>query len=598
MRASPTAFGLLLAWVATAVAAPDPPVEAETDVEQLVRWGRIDDRQLDGPDRFRRYDEAIAITQPDADALAKTPGRALEWPAWNRLCNRLVALQERRRAGDAVALHDLLGRVPGRKHPLFVQASAASAWAELREPERAIPLFEEALSGYEPGSNDWGFVADQLAWALADAGRSVEMAERLDRWIAATPKRASAWLDLRLHRVQANLQLDRLDAAEAEAKVLQEQAPFNSSVREALAAVARARGWPRLGLEEARLAIAADPADLEDRVGEYDLLLDLGRNSDAYQTLDRARGRRPDAAEVRRARARWDLLHEPEVPLEASYTRATDSSPFGSQEWHVLAWGFTPPMRDVWRLFARVLTAGATFPDQTVTWQRGAVGAEWTPPDWRFRLDVAAGTDARPGGTLSGSWSPSDHLGFAAHVGTTTDAIPLQARRDGVLVDLDAEVEAAYAWSEATRVALTGDSLRFSDGNVRRSVLASLRQRLAGGAPLRIEGALYGSIGASSATGVGYFNPRRSASASAEATAVFRTWERLDRSFEQRLTISGGATGQADFGTRPAFGGRYHHAWRLGPAFLLEYGVSYTSNPYDGVQTRALGTYLTFDWRI
>jgi hypothetical protein len=78
-----------------------------------------------------------------------------------------------------------------------------------------------------------------------------------------------------------------------------------------------------------------------------------------------------------------------------------------------------------------------------VTWQRGAIGAEWTPPDWRFRLDFAAGTDARPGGTLSGSFSPSDHWGFAAHIGTTTDAIPLQARRVGVLVDLDAEVEAA-----------------------------------------------------------------------------------------------------------------------------------------------------------
>lgn len=594
IRASPIPFGLLLAWVATAAAAPDAPVEAETDVEQLVRWARIDDRQLDGPDRFRRYDEAIAITQPDADALAKTPGRALEWPAWNRLCNRLVALQERRRAADAVALHDLLGRVPGRKHPLFVQASAASAWAELREPERAIPLFEEALSGYDPGSSDWGLVADQLAWALADAGRAVEMADRLDRWIAAIPGDAPARLDLRLHRIQANLHLDRLDAAEAEAKALQAEVPFNSSVREALAAVARARGWPRLGLEEARLAIAADPADLD----EYELLLDLGRTSEAYEALDRARGRRPDAAEVRRASARWDLLHKPEVPLEASYTRSTDSSPFGSQEWRIIAWGFTPPIREPWRLFARIFNTGATFPDQTVTWTRGAVGAEWAPPDWRFRADFAAGTDARPGGTLSGSWSPSDHWSFGAHLGTTTDAIPLQARREGVLVDLDAEVEAAYAWSGATRVALTGDSLRFSDGNIRRSALASVRQRIAGRAPLRLEGALYGSIGGNSATGAGYFNPRRSASASAEVTAVHRTWERLDRGFEQRLTISGGATGQADFGTKPAFGGRYQHSWRLAPAFQLEYGVSYSANPYDGVQTRALGLYLTLDWRI
>src|SRR3954468_1215814 len=245
MAARPVTYGLLLACAAGAAAAPDPPVATEADVEQLLRWGRIDDRQLEGPTRFRRYDEAIAITQPDVDALARTPDRDPGWPAWNRLCNRLVALQERRRAGDAVALHDLLGRVPGRKHPLFVQASAASAWAELREPERAIPLFEEALSGYDPGSSDWGLVADQLAWALADAGRAVEMADRLDRWIAAIPGDAPARLDLRLHRIQANLHLDRLDEAEAEAKALQAEVPFNSSVREALAAVARARGWPR-----------------------------------------------------------------------------------------------------------------------------------------------------------------------------------------------------------------------------------------------------------------------------------------------------------------------------------------------------------------
>ena len=594
MTAWRIAFALVLACATRAAAAPQPDV----DVEQLIRWARIDDHQLQGPDRFRRYDEAIAITQPDADALAAAPDREVEWTAWNRLCNRLVALQERRRAADAVALHALLRRVPGRKLPPYVLAAAGTAWADLREPERAIPLLEEALSGYEPGSSDWGSVASQLAWALADAGRGRERAERLDGWIASIPRRAPASVDLRLHRIQSNLARDRVGEAEAEARALQAEAPFNASVREALSSVARARGWPRLALEEIRLAIATDPAEMGAGAREYDLLLDLGRTTEAYQDLDRARSRDPAAGSVRRARERWDLLQKPEVPFEASYTRSADSSPFGSQEWRAVAWGFSQPLRDEWRLFARALTIGATFPDQTVTWQRGAIGAEWTPPDWRLRADFALGADARPGGSLSARWAPTDHWELGAQVGTTTDAIPLQARRAGILIDLDADLEAAYAWSEATRVAVSLGSIRFSDGNVRRSALGSAKQRLAGFGAFRIEGTLWLSGGLNSATAAPYFNPSESGSASLEVTAIWRTWERLDKAFEQRLTLAGGGAWQADFGTNAAYSARYQHSWRLAPTFQLDYGVSYSSNPYDGVQTRALGVYFTLDWRI
>src|SRR3954467_13634788 len=143
MAARPVTYGLLLASAAGAPAAPDPPVATEADVEQLVRWGRIDDRQLEGPTRFRRYDEAIAITQPDADALARTPDRDPGWPAWNRLCNRMVALQERRRAAAAVALHDLLGRVSRRQRPPLGAAPA-------RPPAPVGPGFRAPDGGGAP----------------------------------------------------------------------------------------------------------------------------------------------------------------------------------------------------------------------------------------------------------------------------------------------------------------------------------------------------------------------------------------------------------------------------------------------------------------
>jgi biofilm PGA synthesis protein PgaA len=370
-------------------------------------------------------------------------------------------------------------------------------------------------------------------------------------------------------------------------------------VREALASVARARGRPRLALEELRLAIgAANPAGLGSSADESELLLDLGRTSEAYEVLEQARRREPDAGSVRRASARWSLLQRPELPLETTYTRSSDNSPFGSQEWRVVGWGFAPPIQRDFRLFARVFETGATFPNETVNWLRGAVGGEWTPADWRLRADFAAGADARPGGTLSARFLPTDNWDFGAHLGTATDAVPLQAWRAGILLDVDAGAEAAYAWSEASRVALSAGWLVFGDGNLRRSLLGSVKQRLGVAGAFRFDGALWLSASDNSAASAAYFNPSGSASASAEVTTVFRTWERLDRAFEQRLTLSGGGAWQADFGTKPAFSARYDHAWRLGPALQLDYGLNYSSNPYDGVQTRAFGIHLGLDWRI
>jgi biofilm PGA synthesis protein PgaA len=585
----------------------DPAESAQVRADftaQLIRWGRIDERLEIGPSRFARLDEAIAASQPAAEKLAADPAGPISGADWTLLCDRVIALQERRRFADATALHDLLASVPGRTVPAYATAAAGTSWLERRDPARAVPLLEQALPAMTAGSEDWEQTAITLYYALDDGGRPEEAAARLDGWIAATPRRLSdgranpVWLELRLLHVNSLVRANQPALAQSEAEALRQAAPFQSGVREAQSSVSRARDWPRRSLEELRLLVAVDPADLADRGREVDVLLELHRYEEALDALERSRARAADSSSVKRAWRTWETFQRPELAFDARYQASSDANPLGSQEWIANAWGFTPPLALHWRLFAHALTTGATFPGAVTTWQRGAAGVEWTPPDWRLRLDLSEGSSARLGAKLSGSWSVDDHWSADAHVGTVTNAVPMQAWRAGVLIDLDTALAASHAWNESTRAAMSLAWLGFSDGNQRVSISGSATQRLHGSARFLVAGTLGLWGGLNSLANAPYFNPASAWSSTVELTADWFTWQRYEHRFDQRLTLAAGASWQVNYGALPLWSARYEHTWQFGRNLYLKYGILASQIPYDGAATLALGGNLGLDWRF
>ncbi len=574
------------------------------EMSRLVQWGRIDLRLRADPGRSARMEEAIAYSQPVADRLESDRTFVPSWNEWAVLSDRVSALADLRRFAEVVALEQRMDRVEGRPVRAYVAAAAGAALLEMREPERAIPLLERAVGALEPWSDEWEQAAMALYWALDDAGREAEAAALLIGWIASAPPRLRSgepnpsWLELRILRVLQLVRSNRPAEAQVEVRKLQQVAPYNAGVREAVATVSSARGFTRRSLDDLSLLAAIDPADLGDRGREVDLLLALHRYEEAAAALARARERHPEASSVKRATRSWETFQRAEVYADATYAASSNQNPLGAQEWMATLWGFSEPVDLHWRLYARAIATGATFPGDVTTWERGAAGVEWTPPDWRLRLDLSEGTSERLGASLSTVWTPSDRWGLDGHLATISDALPMQAWRAGILVNLDAAVAATRAWSESTRASVGASWQAFSDANQRVSISGTATQRLLGSSRFVVTGALSLWGGLNTLANAPYFNPAWAWSATAEARVDWQTWQRYERRFDQRLTASTGASWQVNYGALPLWKARYEHVWQLGYDLALQYGIVASQIPYDGVLAFALGGNVMLDWRF
>ncbi len=596
---------VLLASTASAVAGPPPTVGPTAgEMSRLVQWGRIDLRLRSDPGRTARMEDAVAYSQPLADRLESDRSFVPSWDEWSILSDRASALVDLRRFAEVASLEQRMESVEGRPVRPYVAAAAGTSLLEMREPERAIPLLERAVGALELWSDEWEQAAVALYWALDDAGREAEGSALLTRWIADAPARLRsgepnpAWLELRILRVLQLLRSNRPGEAHVEVRKLQQVAPFHAGVREAVASVSGARGLTRRSLEDLALLAAIDPADLGDRGREVDLLLTLHRYEEAEAALARARECHPDASSVKRAARSWETFQRAEVYADATYAASSNQNPLGAQEWMATLWGFSEPVDLHWRLYARAIATGATFSGDVTTWARGAAGVEWTPPDWRLRLDLSEGTSERLGASLSTVWTPSDRWSLDGHLAAISDALPMQAWRSGILVNLDAALAATRSWSESTRASVGASWQAFSDTNQRVSISGAATQRLLGSSRFVITGALSLWGGLNTLANAPYFNPAWAWSASAEARVDWQTWQRYERRFDQRLTASTGASWQVNYGALPLWKARYEHVWQLGYDLALQYGIVASQIPYDGALAFALGGNVMLDWRF
>lgn len=585
--------------------APELAAIADDQAAIEIRWGRIQERIGSGQARFAWLDRALQRSDGAAARLAEAlRGSPATTPATfdaserRLLADRIVALELRRRPGDAVALHQDM-RAAGIAVPVYAVASAADAMLAVRRPEEAALLYREVLQA-QPGD----FAASLgLFFALVESERLDEAIAHADALAARTPPlrgqhRGNAdAVTAQSLGVLGRIFGDRLDDAERRAYALRDAFPYNAGGREAFGSTAYARGWPRLADEEFRRALAADPGNAGLHAERVAPLLDVHAWADARAQLGEAVERRPDDSRVVRAQDLWTVHQMRELVLTAGFGRSSDATPTGTDDWRLDARVYTQPLADRWRVFAQSSIAHAEFAGDAVRWHREGLGAEYRARDLRLTAAVTDGSSGRTGIEASGTRQFGDHWSIELLGSSVSSNLPMQAWRAGVRAN-EAAATVRYAVNESRSFAAGASRLGFSDGNDRTGGRLSWFERWTSTPLWRFETTAWLGTSRSSLDGAPYFNPASDATATVEAAAEWLTWRRYERSFRQRASATVGTYSQEGFGSGAVLGLSYEHIWEIDRRLYLRYGIGRLLRPYDGERSGRSFATLALDGRF
>lgn len=568
-----------------------------------TRWGAAADQSA--PDRFANTDVALADSERLLQEL-QAAGKGGSAAARRLQFDRIEALRNRVRMREAVALHESLV-AEGVEVPAYAQIAAADACLYLEQPEKARDLYLSALR-----QNSDNFSAQvQLFYAFSDGGQHREALEQIDRVVAATPPRIAAYSPLTIAdnpdyasatatAAAARGYQDYLDEARKRLEDLRQLAPYNMEVRDKLAVIYGARGWPRQAEQEDLWVLAVEPAYRESRVGYANTLRELQDWAPAGREAAALEAAYPEDRQVQRMARQWRIHNMRELQVDAGTGDSSGgASPLGTKEHAFETLLYSQPVKQDWRAFLHQYEASATFADGKGYRRRLGAGAEYRVRDLRLAAEISDSydSDSDLGVSVSGGWSLDDHWSFEGAVDSSSNDIPLQAR----IADVHGKsVRAGVTWRahESRSFGASLQTLDFSDGNRRNILAGSAFQRFVTGPVWKLDGtaALYASN--NSATNVNYFNPEEDFGLDLTLIGEQRLWRRYERSLVHRLYLTLGNYRQQAFGSGETGAIRYEQEWGLDNRLGLRYGAQRSFHPYDGVREYANFYNLSLNWKF
>lgn len=564
----------------------------------VVRWGELPASDPTHP--LARAEAARTLLE---GRVASVP-EGLPFHRNRARFDRMVALAGLGLHGDVLSEWESL-RDEGVEFPPYVLKVVGDALVQLRRPREAVEVLGASL-GSRPDHVETRLSlfyarveAEDLDGALAGIDSLVARQPEW-RWAPGllepreNPDRVRAESAALMGRAFAG----RLAEAQAGFERMVDRAPMNAALRAELASVYRFRGWPRRAVEEAELAAAADTASLPPRIARAGALLEARRWRDAEREVDALRRHHSGSPHVRRLASQHDLERGWSFAVEADAGRSSGVT-LGSEDASGVVVLRSPVSDAGFRAHVRGWGSGALFDPGRARTERveGGVQLDRSRGWLSAMVSREVGENGRTGVGGALGLRAGDRLELSLTGESRSSLIPLQAR----LAEVDgwsAGASLRIRWHEGRTASLDASRIEMDDGNTRHTLYALLEQRLATTPRLKLSATLegYGSTG--SLDGTPYFSPSRDVSSSAGLVAEWITWRRWERSFEQRLTVSGGAYGQEGFDVEPTGLVRYEHLWRTAPALGFRYGITFWRRAFDGAPEDRTSVSMSLDWRI
>ena len=562
-------FALLLSTGVLAVSG-DTPAEQGDRAAELIRSAESADTIAE---RNRLADEALTIL----DALIGHPDASEAVIARSRF-DRLLALRARESMDAVVAGYEALLE-DGYEPPVWVTVAAADAYLYLRRPDRALELYQRALTD-DPERQP---TRQAMYWAYLeseDFRRAIELTDTLiEEAEPGSPEHQQARIAAAMVRAYAN----RLAEAQERLEAVVIEHPGNSEAIRNLATIYRWRGWPHRAVERLEPLLAEAPEHSGNRLLHAGLLDDLGRYREAGETLERLHADHPENRHVQRDWGYWQERRRWAISLGGEYGESDGAQEFGSRDRSWDARVDAPWIGHYLQPYARINYSDARFPEGESDYDRYGIGINYRRNRHHVYLEGHANRSgaSQAGVTAGYDWETGDHWSFATRYESFSTDVPLRGRLQG----LDGwKAEAAIRWQahESLSARLGVSRLAISDGNERDAGLASLRHRLHASAHHVTDGTLDAYYARASQSGGPYYNPDSDASLVYILQHDWMTWRRYEQSFTQRFVFGGGGYWQQHVGTDTIGLVRYEHLWQMSQRWFLHYGVGASSRVYDG----------------
>lgn len=513
--------------------------------------------------------------------------------------DRLGALHARFRMRDVVSEYQQLSR----EHvavPDYALRWVASALLYLRQPEQAVQLYRQVIAGEDNQHPQWVEDHHSLFYALAESEQreeahqlAVRLAARespqLFKLGSPEPEPNIRWLEAQALLAAAALEVNDVPSAEQVVTRLVDGAPGNTSLRTLLAAVYRARGWPRRAEDELKVTESMTPRllALEVEQGLTALALQEWRQLDVL--ADDVIERYPENLHAQRLERLREVHHMAE--LRISGYRGLGSSGnsgntlTGGNDRGIDSVLYSSPLNEDWRLFAGGGYAAGDFDEGNAQhrWQRG--GVEWRVRDHTLEAELSNHNfefGDELGARLSGRHDLSDDWQYGWSAEYLSRETPLRALN----ADITANSLIGYVrWrgDERREWRLQASNSHFSDGNQRYGLLLDSRQRLYSAADWQVDLGLEVATSRNSGpNAVPYFNPQTDVSVLPTLQLSHILYRRYQTVWRQQGKIGAGSYSQQDFGTDPIGFVSYGQRLSLNDRFDASVAVSALSRPYDG----------------
>lgn len=556
-------------------------------VAQRIRWGRQQLKSLSGPERFVIIDQAVAETEALLKKVPETPENA----AFRQeiVADEVVALASRGRMKDATQRYEAMSQAG--KVPAYTRVSAGDAYAYLEKPDRAAAAYAQALKDAGPGEIETGDVQEGLFYADLDTGRYEDARALLDKMKADNPE----YVRLAPEAGTPNPDYSRVKRLEAQYLVLtgrthegiaaldqwRHEAPFAASFVSARADGAMVQAEPYTARTMYKTALSEHPDDLSVMSGYGRASLALDDLKTAKDVADGLDERFPENGSVHALRKDLDVYQSPQLIIQAAGDKG--NAVFADQEFGVDTKAYSGPFADHYRLFVHNFSGRADFQGASQSRVRNGAGVQWfdTGIEVNGEVHQSVGAAGKTGGTLDASWIPSDHWKVSGLVTNDDLEVPYKAYAAGV-TGKTATGNVRYTWDETRYASLTYGLSRYTDNNLRQRWDANFYQQVFS-SPRHTVGVLFGA-GTSSSTmnTVSYFSPSRDYSGQATAIWSWTPWRYADKSFTQRVYLTGGVYNQQSFGTSPMVEARLEHVWQINRKTQVSYGVGLGRHRYDG----------------
>ncbi|WP_199029238.1 poly-beta-1,6 N-acetyl-D-glucosamine export porin PgaA [Ralstonia sp. ASV6] len=567
---------------------------------QRIRWGRQQLKSIQGPERFVIIDQAVA----EIEALIKKVPDTKENAEFRQeiVADEVVALASRGRMKDAVKRYEAMS--PAGKVPAYTRVAAGDAYAYLDTPDKAAAAYAQALRDAGPGEIETGDVQEGLFYALLDTGRFEEARALLDKMKADNPE----YVRLAPEAGTPNPDYSRVKRLEAQYLVLtgrthqgiaemdkwRHEAPFSASLVSARADGAMVQAEPYRSREMYKTALAEHPDDLS-------VVSGYGRASLAVDDLKTAKDvanglgeRFPENGSINALNKDLDVYQSPQLIIQSTADKG--NSVFANNEYGVDTKIYSSPFADHYRLFFDSFVGKAQFDGASQSRVRNGAGVQWfdTGVEVNGEVHQSVGAAGKTGGTLDATWMPSDHWKVSGLVTTDDLEVPYKAYQVGV-TGKTVSGNVRYTWDETRYASLTYGVSRYSDDNLRQRWAANLYQQVFT-SPRHTVGVLFGADTSSSTmTNLNYFSPSRDYSGTATAIWSWTPWRYADKSFTQRVYLTGGMYNEQSFGTSPMYEARLEHVWQINRKTQISYGIGYGRHRYDGQPENRKFLYLNLN---